>query len=71
MYLENDIPKYQELYMGFIRDLLEAMPSFREQIEAASNLILSGSCYNALKVIRKMMKREDEMLASAKRKCSR
>ena len=52
-------------------DLLEAMPSFRDQIEAASNLILSGSCYNALKVIRKMMKREDELLASAKRKCSR
>jgi flagellar biosynthesis repressor protein FlbT len=71
MYLENDIPKYQEHYMGFIRELLEAMPSFRDQIEAASNLILSGSCYNALKVIRKMMKREDELLASAKRKCSR
>jgi flagellar protein FlbT len=62
MYLEDDIPKYQEFYMGFAKDLLEAMPSFRAQIEAASNQILSGSLYNALKVIRKMMKREEEML---------
>jgi flagellar biosynthesis repressor protein FlbT len=62
MYLEDDIPKYQEVYMSFIRDLLKAMPSFRGQLEGASNLILSGSCYNALKVIKKMMKREEELL---------
>src|SRR5262249_20227384 len=24
MYLEDDIPKYQDMYMGFIKDLLEA-----------------------------------------------
>ena len=24
MYLEDDIPKYQDLYMGFVKDLLEA-----------------------------------------------
>ena len=62
MYLEDDIPKYQEFYMGFAKDLLEAMPSFRGQIEAASNLILSGSLYNALRVIRKMIQREEEIL---------
>jgi flagellar protein FlbT len=65
MYLEDDIPKYQEFYMGFAKDLLEAMPSFRGQIEAASNLILSGSLYNALKIIRKMIKREEEILKVA------
>ena len=27
MYLEKDLPKYQELYMGFVKDLLEAVPS--------------------------------------------
>ena len=65
MYLERDIPKYQNLYMDFIRDLLEAVPSFRGQIEAASSFILSGSPYNALKVIRKMIKREEELLKVA------
>jgi flagellar protein FlbT len=62
MYLEEDIPKYQELYMGFAKDLLEALPSFRGDIEEASNQILSGSLYNALKIIRKMIKREEEIL---------
>ena len=28
MYLENDIPKYQELYFEFVKDLLAAAPSF-------------------------------------------
>jgi flagellar biosynthesis repressor protein FlbT len=62
MYLENDIPKYQDLYMGFIKDLLEAVPSFRTSIETASKLILSGSLYNSLKEIRKLIVREDELL---------
>lgn len=62
MYLEDDIPKYQELYMGFVKDLLEAVPSFRASIEAASKLILSGSLYNSLKEIRKLFPREEELL---------
>ena len=33
MYLENDIPAYQDLYFGFIGELIQAVPSFREQIE--------------------------------------
>ena len=63
MYLEDDIPKYQDLYMTFVRDVLEAMPSSRIEIEAASNEILSGSLYKALRVIRKLMKREDALLS--------
>jgi flagellar biosynthesis repressor protein FlbT len=62
MYLENDIPKYQDLYMGFVKDLLEAAPSFRPAIEAASKLIVSGSLYNSLKEIRKLFPREEELL---------
>jgi flagellar biosynthesis repressor protein FlbT len=62
MYLEKDLPKYQELYMGFVKDLLEAVPSFRPQIEAASKLILSGQLYNSLKEIRKLIKQEEELL---------
>ena len=29
MYLEDDIPKYQDLYMDFVKDLLEAVPRFQ------------------------------------------
>ena len=62
MYLENDIPKYQDLYMGFVKDLLEAVPSFRKSIETASKLIVSGSLYGSLKEIRKLFGREEELL---------
>jgi len=63
MYLENDIPKYQDLYMGFVKDLLEAVPSFRTTIETASKLILAGSLYSSLKEVRKLFPREEELLA--------
>ena len=63
MYLEDDIPKYQDLYMGFVKDLLEAVPSFRTPIETASKLILSGSLYSSLKEIRKLIGREEELLS--------
>ncbi len=63
MYLENDIPKYQDLYVGFVKDLLEAVPSFRQSIETASKLIVSGSLYNSLKEIQKLIKREAELLS--------
>jgi flagellar protein FlbT len=62
MYLEDDIPAYQELYLGFIKELIEAVPSFREQIEIASNLILSGNLYKALRELRTLIKREEELL---------
>jgi flagellar biosynthesis repressor protein FlbT len=62
MYLENDIPKYQDLYLGFVKDFLEAVPSSRPDIESASNHILSGALYKALKDIRKLMKREEAYL---------
>jgi flagellar protein FlbT len=62
MYLENDIPKYQDLYMSFVKDLLEAVPSFRKSIETASNLIVSGSLYNSLKEVQKLIRREEDLL---------
>ena len=62
MYLENDIPGYQDLYLGFIAELIEAVPSFRAQIEEVSNLILSGALYKALRELRALIKREEELL---------
>jgi len=63
MYLEDDIPKYQDLYLGFVKELLEAVPSFRDAIETASKLILSGHLYKALREIRKLISREDSLLS--------
>lgn len=63
MYLEDDIPKYQDLYLGFVKELLEAVPSFRDAIETASKLILSGHLYKALREIRKLISRENSLLS--------
>src|SRR5882724_4101252 len=62
MYLEKDIPKYQEIYFDLIKDLLAAAPSFRNAIEGASNHILSGSLYKALKDIKKLFELEKTLL---------
>jgi flagellar biosynthesis repressor protein FlbT len=59
MYLEKNIPKYQDIYMNFVRDLLEREPTYRKTIETASKLILSGSLYHSLKEVRKLIKREE------------
>jgi flagellar protein FlbT len=62
MYLKNDIPKYRTAYLGFVKDLREAVPGSRDMIEAVNNHISDGSLYKALKEIRKLMKREAELL---------
>jgi len=64
MYLEDDIPKYQDLYMDFVKDLLQAVPRFRPSIETASKLILGGALYNSLKEIQKLIEQEAELLAA-------
>ena len=63
MYLENDLANYQQLYLGFIKELIEAVPSFRDQIELVSNLILSGNLYKALRELRPLIKREEDLLS--------
>ena len=63
MYLENDIPKYQDLYLGFVKDILEAMPSSRERIEVSSNHILNGALYKSLRELRELMKYEADLLS--------
>jgi flagellar protein FlbT len=62
MYLKNDIPRYRAAYLGFIKDLREAIPGSRDLIDAINNHISSGSLYKALKEIKKLMKHEEEPL---------
>ena len=64
MYLKNDVPRYRTPYLGFIRDLRETLPGSREQIDAVNSHVSSGALYKALKEIRKLMKREEELLAA-------
>jgi len=48
------------LYFDFVRDVLATSPGCKKQIESASNHILSGAFYKALKDIKKLMAHEQE-----------
>ncbi len=64
MYLKNDIPRYRTAYQGFLRELRETNPGARVTIDAANAHVTAGALYKALKEIRKLVKREDELLAA-------
>ena len=64
MYLKNDIPRYRTAYQGFLRALRDANPGDRLTIDAANSHVAAGALYKALKEIRKLVKREDELLAA-------
>ena len=62
MYLKNDIPRYRTSYLGLVRDLRETIPEFLDPIDTVSDHVSGGSLYKGLKEIRKLMKREEELL---------
>ena len=64
MYLKNDIPRYRTAYQGFLRDLRETSPGDRLVIDAVNSHVMAEALYKALKEIRKLMKREDALLAA-------
>jgi flagellar biosynthesis repressor protein FlbT len=63
MYLKNDVTRYRESYLGFLKELRDALPGERDLIDATERYVAGGSLYKALKEIRKLMKREQEMAA--------
>lgn len=64
MYLKNDVPRYRTQYLGFIGDLRAGLPGAGEQIDAVNTHVAGGALYKALKEIRKLMKREQELQAA-------
>ena len=64
MYLKNDATRYREPYARHLAAMRAAMPEARELIDAANHHVVSGALYKALKEIRKLMKREEELAAA-------
>ena len=48
--------------MSLVKELIEAVPSYRDSIGEISKLILSGQLYKALRELRPLIKREEELL---------
>ena len=63
MYLKNDATRQRERYLDLIKELRGAIPESRDLIDAVEKCVSGGSLYKALKEIRKLMKREEELVA--------
>ena len=63
MYLKNDVTRYRETYLGFIKELRNAFPGARDLIDGIERHVATGALYKALKEIRKLIKREEEIAA--------
>ena len=61
MYLKSDAARFREAYLGFVKELEATIPDCRPLIDVVDHLISTGSLYKALKEIRKLMKREQEL----------
>ncbi|SRR5579871_28043 len=64
MYLKNDADRCREAYRGLLDQLREADPAASELIAAIDSHVSGGSLYKALKDVRKLMRREEELQAA-------
>ena len=63
MYLKNDVARYRASYLGFVKAAAGGAARLAETIDAVNHHVSAGALYKALKEIRKLMKREEELLA--------
>lgn len=64
MYLKSDVARYRTSYLGLLKDLRQAHPAYGETISAINVHVSTGTLYKALKEIRKLIKREAELMAA-------
>jgi flagellar protein FlbT len=67
MYLSKDSRPHHETYFSLMRDILQAAPSTWPYIENINNHILTGQIYKALKVAKKLIAYEQELIDNATR----
>lgn len=67
MYLSEDIAQHHDVYFSLVREFLEAAPSALPIISEINNRILSGDFYKALKVAKKLIDYELELMSYATR----
>jgi flagellar protein FlbT len=65
MYLDEDISKLRDQYFTLSNDLLQAAPSTLPFIDELNNLILTQNLYKALRIAKKLIEYEQELLDAA------
>ena len=70
MYTARDQRAHHEIYFKLVGELITAVPSTWQFIEAINNHILTGNMYKALKEASKLIEYERELLVNAERGAS-
>ncbi len=65
MYLTQDLAKHHTTYFELVRDFLHAAPSALPIVDEINNRILSGEMYKALKIAKKLIDYELELISHA------
>src|ERR1700751_6069579 len=63
MYLKNDVARYRASYLSTVDELRRAAPCSADMLELVEQHIAEGALYKALKEIRKLIRREEELVA--------
>jgi len=65
MYLEDDVEKLRRDYFALVTDLVRAAPSTIKLVDEINNEILTGQLYKALRIARRLIQYEEELLSNA------
>jgi flagellar protein FlbT len=65
MYISGDPMKHHQVYFSLMQDILQAAPSAGKYIANINNQILTGNLYKALKLAKKLIDYEQELLQHA------
>jgi len=66
MYVEGkDLAEFQKTYWDLVRDVVRAAPSLIGFVDAISEHIISNRYYQALKIARQLIKREEQLVHDA------
>ncbi len=66
MYIYEDVERLQGDYFRLVNDIVSAAPSTVRLVDEINNEILTGQLYKALKVAKKLIQYEQDILANAK-----
>lgn len=65
MYIGEDTETLRKDYFSLINDIVRAAPSTTSLVDQINNEILTGTLYKALKVAKKLIQYEQDILANA------
>lgn len=66
MYLDDDTSSLRDEYFNLVNDLVKAAPTTIALVDEINNEMLTGSLYKALRIAKKLIQYEQELLGHAK-----